>query len=92
MLEDDSLNIEELFEDDEMPTQRDGLRMSVLNLLSDLEAVTGETIRTLQTEGLTASSKTKAAYSLIKINRIVREIEASFGIYHFTATPKDPTE
>lgn len=70
-----------LFEEEEPTTQRRDLLMDLLSHISELEAEADEIMKTLQRDGMNPTSKAKTSSGLLRINKIVHELEESLGVY-----------
>jgi hypothetical protein len=83
--------IELFFEEEEPPTQRRDLLMDLLAHISELEAEADEILKTLQRDGMNPASKAKASSGLMRINKIVHELEETLGIYREVLNVPRPT-
>lgn len=71
-------------EESEPITQRKEHLTGVLLLIADLEKEADFILDTLRNGGFSPANRTKATMALVKINRITRELEESFGMYRHT--------
>lgn len=83
-----------LFEEEEPTTQRRDLLMDLLSHISELEAEADEILKTLQRDGMNPTSKAKTSSGLLRINRIVHELEETLGVYREVPrpTPRVPSK